>query len=196
MPSVAVVKVGGSLYDLPDLGSRLRRWLAEHFSDANIVLIPGGGPVVDALRQLDHCHGLGEVASHWLALRTLTVNAHFLAALLPEACVLGDVGDLHRAWEKNQLPILDIHEFARRDQGCRECLPHSWAVTSDSLAARVAVVVQANQLVLLKSTTIAADLDWIEAARSGLVDPFFAEVLRQAPASLQVRAVNPRQGRS
>jgi aspartokinase-like uncharacterized kinase len=193
-PSIAVVKVGGSLYDLPDLGSRLRRWLAEQCVDENVVLIPGGGPLADAIRHLDNCHGLGEETSHWLALRALTVNAHFLAALLPPSCVLGEVADLRCAWEMGQLPILDVHEFARGDEGCRGCLPHSWVVTSDALAARVAVVTQARQLFLLKSTTIPAGLDWVEAGRQGLVDPFFAEVLRQAPADLQVRAVNLRQG--
>lgn len=191
-PSVAVVKVGGSLYDLPDLGSRLRRWLAEQCADTRVVLIPGGGPLVDAIRHLDRSHGLGEETSHWLALRALSVNAHFLASLLPSTCVCGDVGKLGRAWEKNLLPVLEVHEFARGDEQRPGRLPHCWSVTSDAFAARVAVVFRASHLILLKSTTIPPGMDWTEAGRLGLVDAMFAEVLLDAPVDLRVSAVNLR----
>jgi aspartokinase-like uncharacterized kinase len=190
--SLAVVKVGGSLYDLPDLGARLRRWLAEQFADGRVVLVPGGGESADVIRHLDRCHGLGEETSHWLALRALTLNAHLLAYLLPPARVVGKIDELERAWEKNELPILDVHDFARADEGCRGCLPHSWEVTSDAFAARVALVFQASQLILLKSTTISHGLDWAEAGRLGFVDKKLAEVLRNALADLHVRVVNLR----
>jgi aspartokinase-like uncharacterized kinase len=183
---LAVVKVGGSLYDLPHLGVRLRAWLRDHLPDTGVLLIPGGGPTVDALRRLDPLHALGEETSHWLALRALTLNAHFLSALLPPARVLTELS----AWDGNELAILDVHAFARADEAFPGHLPHSWAATSDAFAARVALVLQAKQLVLLKSTTIPPEVDWREAARCGWVDELFAEVLRDAPADLRVRAVN------
>jgi aspartokinase-like uncharacterized kinase len=193
MPSsLAVVKVGGSLYDLPDLGPRLRRWLAEQLAGTPVILVPGGGPLAEAIQHLDHRHGLGEEASHWLALRALSVNAHFLASLLPPACVVGDAGELRRAWDSRLLPVLNVYEFARADEARSAHLPHSWAAASDAFAARAAVVFQARHLVLLKSTTIPAGVDWREAGRLGLVDILFGEVLRQAPADLCVRAVNLR----
>ena len=78
MPSsVVVVKVGGSLYDLPDLGSRLRAWLTEQCAGDDVVLVPGGGGTADVIRHFDRVHGLGEETSHWLALRALTLNAQF-----------------------------------------------------------------------------------------------------------------------
>src|SRR5262249_50947889 len=79
-----VVKVGGSLYDLPGLGARLRAWL-ERLPSREVLLVPGGGPAADVVRDLDRLHRLGEEAAHWLALRALSVNARFLAALLPGA---------------------------------------------------------------------------------------------------------------
>src|ERR1700737_80612 len=78
-----VVKVGGSLFDLPDLGPRLKSWLDELASFA-VVLVPGGGPTANVVRELDRHHGLGEETAHWLALQALTFNAAFLAALLEE----------------------------------------------------------------------------------------------------------------
>jgi aspartokinase-like uncharacterized kinase len=190
---LTVVKVGGSLFDLPDLGPRLRHWLAaERPAGESVLLVPGGGPTADVVRELDRRHGLGEEASHWLALRALSLNAHFLASLLPPACVIGDVLECRRVWHEGRTPILDLHEFARGDEDRPGCLPHSWAVTSDALAARVAVVADARSLVLLKSTSIPDVVDWAEVGRLGLVDAMFAEVLRQTSRNPQVRIVNLR----
>jgi 5-(aminomethyl)-3-furanmethanol phosphate kinase len=189
----AVVKVGGSLFDLPDLATRLRRWLAAEWSSTNgILLLPGGGPAVDVVRALDRWHKLGEEASHWLALRALTLNAHFLTSLLPSACAIDSLSELPHIWDKGNIPILNAHEFARADEDNPGRLPHTWAVTSDAVAARVAIVTHARHLVLLKSATIPPDVDWREAGQRGLVDEMFAEVLRHASRDLRTRAVNLR----
>src|SRR5438445_13002990 len=82
---LVIVKVGGSLYELSDLGPRLAAWLET--LDEPILLVPGGGAAVDVVRDLDRCHGLGEAISHDLALRSLTMNAWFLAALLSRTAV-------------------------------------------------------------------------------------------------------------
>src|SRR4051812_19591701 len=82
---IVVVKVGGSLYDLPDLGPRLAAWLGT--LPEPVLLVPGGGAMANVVRDLDRCHGLGEAISHELALRSLTLNAWFLAALLRRTAV-------------------------------------------------------------------------------------------------------------
>lgn len=190
---LALVKVGGSLYDLPDLASRLREWLAaEVDAGFDALLVPGGGAMLDRLRTLDRLHGLGEAKSHWLALRALTANAHFLAALLSSTHRKIEVRSPPRLEDKMSISILDVHEFARIDEERAGRLPPTWDVTSDSLAARAAVVFGAARLTLLKSVTIPAEMDWREAAARGFVDARFAETLRQASSDLQVRAVNLR----
>jgi aspartokinase-like uncharacterized kinase len=180
---LVVVKVGGSLFDLPDLGPRLRAWLAR-LSAAEVLLVPGGGPTADVVRDLDRRHALGEEASHWLALRALTVNAHFLQALLPGVVIVPQP----RAC--GTLSVLDPYAFVRADEGRPGCLPHCWQVTSDSVAARAAVVGQARRLVLLKSATLPQGMAWNEAGQCGLVDGAFAGVLEQAAEPLRVSAVN------
>jgi aspartokinase-like uncharacterized kinase len=194
MPSsLTVAKVGGSLYDLPDLGDRLQQWLdVRSQADENVLLVPGGGATADLVRDLDRQHQLGEERSHWLALHALTLNAHFLASLLPGVRVITDLHDCSQVWESGEIPVLDAHAFARSDESRPGHLPHCWGVTSDSLAARVAHVVQAQQLVLLKSITIPTDLNWEEISRRGLVDEYFAEGVRQGDSDLQISAVNLR----
>jgi len=167
----AVVKVGGSLFDLPDLGSRLRKWLAER-SAGDVLLVPGGGPVADVVRAYDRLHALGEERAHWLALSALALNARFLASLLPDAVILRRVPP-RGAPLRPKLPILDPYAFAHADEGQPGCLPHGWAVTSDSLAVRAARLAGADELILLKSVTLSANIDWVEAAKRGLVDAYF-----------------------
>jgi aspartokinase-like uncharacterized kinase len=187
---LVVVKVGGSLFDLPGLGPRLRAWLAGA-GGVDLLLVPGGGPTADVVRELDRRHGLGEEVSHWLALRALSVNALFLQALLPGSRLLHGLADQPPG--QGGPAILDPYDFLRGDEGRPGCLPQAWAVTSDAVAARAAVVAGADRLVLLKSVALPEGLTWEEAAERGFVDPTLAAVLRQAPR-LQVTAIDLRGG--
>ena len=163
-----VVKVGGSLYDHPGLGPGLRAYLDA--LGGPVLLVPGGGGMADAVRGLDRTHRLGEDAAHWIALRSLTVAASFLRTLVPRH------------------PVLDAHEFLSRDRGAQGALPASWAVTSDSVAARAAAVGKAERLVLLKSIDVPAGTPWEEAASRGWVDAYFPRAVEAA--EFRIEAVN------
>jgi aspartokinase-like uncharacterized kinase len=178
-----VVKVGGSLYDLPDLGSRLSDHL-KSLDAPSLMIVPGGGVLADEVRDLDARHQLGEEAAHWLALRTLGIAAHFLTALLPGSVIV----DHPEQTQRRIWAVLDPYAFARWDQGRAGELPHCWDVTSDSIAARAAHVAKARRLVLLKSVTIPNGTNWNEAAWRGWVDAHFVEVI----GDLLVESVNLR----
>lgn len=173
----AVVKVGGSLFDLPQLGPMLRRWL-DHLDTRRVVLLPGGGRVADAVRAFDRAQQLGEEAAHWLALRAMRFNVALLHAVLPDSSPAENLTECESLWQRGLAPILDILPFVLADENAPDHLPHTWQVTSDSVAARLAVVWNADRLILLKSTTLPAGLDWDEAARLGVVDASLAGVVR------------------
>ncbi len=172
-----VVKVGGSLFDLPDLGPRLRRFL-EALSERDRLVVPGGGTAADVVRTLDATHHLGPLVSHELALKACALNAAFLQALLPGAALVGA--------PTAGLAVLDPLAFALGD----EELPPSWDVTSDAVAARAAAVA-GGELVLLKSVTLPAGMSWRQAAAAGHVDPVLPGIVERA--GLRVRAVNLRE---
>jgi aspartokinase-like uncharacterized kinase len=186
-----VVKVGGSLFDLPGLASRLAA-LLRVLERREIVLVAGGGFAAQFVRILDRDHRLGEETSHWLALRSLSLTAHALAAILPRSAVVGRVSECPRVWQAGGLPVLDPFTFAKDDEGRPGALPHRWDVTSDSLAARVAGVMGARELILLKSVTIPPEMGWAEASQCGLVDAYFAKAVGKSPSA---RAVNLREWR-
>ncbi len=182
---ITVVKVGGSLYDVPDLGPRLRAGLARLESSA-VLLVPGGGPTADVIRRLDQQHRLGEEASHWLALQALSLNAAFLARLFPFPVI-------SQPEHLDGPGILDPFQFVQEDEGRPGSLPHCWEVTSDAVAVRAAAVFHARRLLLLKAVTIPPSLSWEAASREGYVDAYFPTALQSAPG-LEVRAVNFKSG--
>lgn len=187
--ATVVVKVGGSLFNLPDLGERLQLWLARQ-DDVRFVLVPGGGATANAVRDWDRRFQLGEEKSHWLALGALSLNARLLSEVLPRSCVIATLEQRDESHATGLIPILDMHAFARDDEHHEGCLPHCWQVTSDALAARVAERLSAQRLVLLKSVSIDPGMNWEEAARRGFVDAFFPSLARRA--NLRIDAVNLR----
>jgi aspartokinase-like uncharacterized kinase len=172
---VIVVKVGGSLFDHPRLGPGLRAYL-ESLAPNEVLIIPGGGDLAETVRKLDRLHGLGEEASHWLALQTMAVTRAFLARLI-------DLPAFGR-----RVRIADAFAFAQDDEGNSGALPHSWDATSDSIAARMAVVFGAERLTLLKSIDIPPGTPWPNAAERGWVDPYFPQII--ACTAIPVESVN------
>jgi len=169
--SLAVIKVGGSLFDLPDLRERLRG-LFRALPETHLLIVSGGGLMADAIRSYHRSQPLEETQSHWLAIRTMTLNAHLLHALLPDA----EVVDCHRPTNP-RLGLLDAFAFLDRDAARADALPHSWMVTSDSISLRVAHVLNASRLILVKSTDRPASATWTEASTSGLVDAWFPQIV-------------------
>jgi hypothetical protein len=183
--SVIVVKVGGSLLDIPDLGNHLASWLKK--LKRATLLVPGGGPLVDALRELDRRYSLGETTSHWLALRAMSINAQILSKLIPNSAIIDQKSPNWDKWEINRVAILDAFEFACHDEREPGCLPALWSVTSDSIAARAANVFGAGELILLKSVDWDLERNYDAAEKKGVIDPYFRNLIRP---HIPVRLVN------
>ena len=168
-----VVKVGGSLLGWAEFPSRLRAELDRHAGDRR-VLVVGGGKGADFIRELDSLHGIGEKRSHRLALRVLDVTAHLAAALVPGLEVVEGPEGLPGAWGRGSVPVLAPRRALEDHDGdALGPLPECWAVTTDSIAARVAEVLGADELRLLKSTGLGGITDRGGAARAGVVDRYF-----------------------
>jgi aspartokinase-like uncharacterized kinase len=187
LPHIRVVKVGGSLLDLPGLAGRLRDWFARQ-PPARSVVVVGGGPLADAIRSLDQLHHLGDEVCHQFAVQAMTLAARLLHAMIGEWKLIAQINDLDRTAEAPVL--LDPWQYLHAEESSLAAppLPHSWAVTSDSIAARLARQLAAGELVLLKSrlppgSSLAAVCD------AGYVDSYFFT----AAHGLCIRCVNLRE---
>jgi aspartokinase-like uncharacterized kinase len=174
----AVVKVGGGLLRAGDslhpgaldattaaLADAARRW--------RLVVVPGGGPFADAVRAADAALSLDAGTAHWIAVLAMDQMAHLLAARIAGAVLVHDASTVRAALDAGRLPVLAPHRWLR----AADPLPHSWAVTSDSIAAWLAGALGARRLVLVKP--VAGEL-------AGLVDEYFPRAL---PATVQPVAV-------
>jgi aspartokinase-like uncharacterized kinase len=128
-----------------------------------IVVIPGGGPFADAVRHFDSAHTLSPTAAHWMAILGMDQYAWALADQTPESRVVEDSAGIAAAHAAGAIPILAPSRWLR----AADELPHRWEVTSDSLAAYLAMLLGADDLILIKATTSGDDL----------VDPWFTRAL-------------------
>lgn len=184
-PNVRVVKLGGSLLELPGLADALRRWFAAQSAACNVIVV-GGGRLANVVRDYDRLHRLSQTDAHWLAVRAMELNSRIVASLLPESPWLDSLGQCEEAvapWA-----ILNPLIFMRKHPHPRP-LPATWSVTSDSIAARVAELLHAGELVLLKSILPPEPATIETAVAAGYVDAFFSEAGRRLP---RIRCVNLR----
>ena len=189
---VRVVKVGGSLFDLPDLADRLRLWLSRQ-SPAHHILLAGGGPLVDQVRRWNKLRPLEEVVAHWMCVDLLTISAHLLQARMPEIPLIVDDRLLCQRVGMLDCTIFGPAWWMRHSEPKLPGtpLPQTWEVTSDSISARLAIALGAEELVLMKSMLpkngIDSEIPAISAA--GYVDPILARLAEELP---QLRLVNLR----
>ena len=179
---VTVWKVGGSLLTLPDLPERLETAMTAAAALKPLIVV-GGGDTADLVRRWDRIHGLGEERAHWLALESLGLNELLLTRLLRGTTIVETRRDAARAWAEGRWPILHAVAFVTAEEPAAAVrLPHCWDVTSDSVAAWVAAVWPAAELVLVKSTSLPAGSSVAEAASRGLVDAWLPQIASRVPS--------------
>ncbi len=179
---IHVVKLGGSLLDLPELiGDVLPRFL-DAYVTASALLVIGGGRAADLVREYDRLHGLNETDGHWLAVRAMALNSHFVATSLNRPSrLVNHLRDAKRAWDQGDLAVVDPIAWLEEHEAAGFGVPHRWSFTSDSIAAHIATRVGAVRLTLLKSTSPQQPCDVAQAVAAGIVDTEFEQASRDVP---------------
>jgi aspartokinase-like uncharacterized kinase len=172
--SLAVVKIGGGLAASPDALRRVAEAVAAAAARTRLVVVPGGGPFADAVRAFDATYGLSPSAGHWMAILAMDQYAFALADLIPGGRLVEDGPGIQSALASGAIPILAPSRWLR----AADELPHRWDVTSDSLAAYLAMLLGADELILVKPVSGGLEL----------VDPYFTRAL---PAGVRWRVVDP-----
>ena len=171
-----VVKVGGGLLASPGHLDAVLTALADAASTRRLLVIPGGGPFADAVREVDRELALPAAAAHWMAILAMDQYAHLLVSRLRTAGLASDAAGIAAQLDQGRLPVLAPFRWLRD----ADPLPHSWDVTSDSIAAWVAGAVGARRLVLVKPP----------GAGDQAVDPYFHRVLTPEISSPRVVAAD------
>lgn len=167
-----VIKIGGGLLAMPGALEQVCATAAAQGRVGPTVVVPGGGPLADAVRALDGRLGLSDGAAHWMAILAMDQYAHVLVERIAGGRLVEESGALASVLGARAVAVLAPSRWLR----AADPLPHTWDATSDSVAAFVAGALDAERLVLVKPG---------EAGDEG-VDPCFAMVV---PAGLEVSVV-------
>ena len=159
-----VVKIGGSLLAQPDCLDAVLAVIARAARASRLLVVPGGGPFADTVRRVDDQLHLSDDAAHWMAVLAMDQYAHLIAERLECGALVTGIREVTAAVDAGRVPVLAPSRWLRDV----DPLPHSWDVTSDSIAAWVAGAVGAQRLVLVKPAG---------AAGSEIVDPYFSRAL-------------------
>jgi aspartokinase-like uncharacterized kinase len=161
--TLTVIKIGGGLVAVPGALDRVCQVVQAAASDYRILVVPGGGPFADAVRQFDRSFGLSPEAAHWMAILAMDQYAHVLSQRMPGALLIEEPGAVFEPLKPGCVAVLAPSRWMRS----ADPLPHSWEVSSDSIAALIAGALDAARLILIKPS---ADL-------SEPVDPYFVRAL-------------------
>jgi len=174
----AVVKIGGSVLEDIEAFDAALSAVAGAARSQNLLIVPGGGPFADAVRAMDRRLGLSDTTAHWMAVLAMDQCAHLIAERLAGARFVQEPSEISTAISADRVPVLAPSRWLRET----DPLPHSWDVTSDSIAAWVAGCLGAHRLVLVKPRGV----DEAGGAAGAAVDPYFARAL---PAGVRATIV-------
>ncbi len=161
-----VVKLGGS-----HAGSAsLRDWLrAIGRADERIVVVPGGGPFADAVRDAQAAMRLDDRAAHDMGLLAMAQYGRALACLDATFALVDTFDAIEGALTAGRVPVWSPWPMLRDHPD----IPASWDVTSDSLALWLARALRAGRVVLIKRRAPAAGTPLACLVEQGFVDRAF-----------------------
>jgi len=156
MDSPLVVKVGGSLWDwIPGLITIFRQ------SPRSLLIIPGGGPFANFIRSLH----LSDDVSHWMAVAAMDQFGWYISSF--------GIQPIDALSMSVETKVLLPYKLMRKN----DPLPHSWTVTSDTIAAWVASQLNLDLLLLKSIDGICMKEKLVERLESPIecseVDPAF-----------------------
>lgn len=173
-----VIKVGGSLAKAGRLDEVLAKIGAARIP---IVVVPGGGPFADAVRDLQKVLQFDDEIAHRLALLAMEQMAEYIASRQSGMKVARSLDEISDAVIDGQIPVWAPLQMIGEDQSV--CA--SWDVTSDALSAQLAELMGAR-LLILKSASDCRNVDADELAAKGIVDNAFPEIVSRAGLSWSI----------
>jgi len=167
-----VVKLGGSLAFAP----ALTEWLAALAAGSGrVVLVPGGGPFADQVRDAQRRRPFDDATAHRMALLAMEQYGLMLCGLHPALRPAASRASIARLCRQGLVPVWLPSAMALG----RPEIAESWDVTSDSLAAWLAGTLGLRHLVLVKSAPPPEPATVERLVTAGYIDPMLPELLRR-----------------
>ncbi|MFX1328553.1 MAG: hypothetical protein ACFE91_10525 [Promethearchaeota archaeon] len=143
----AIFKIGGTILGNSKNLINTIAQLTQLYEDKIIrkmVLIPGGGLLVDFIRHLYEKFHFNDDIAHWMAIYAMDYNGKELKRKFPHL----QINNNHKNLEKENrfISIFLSYKFLKE----KDELPHSWEVTSDSITYYIAKTLSMDECFLIK----------------------------------------------
>ena len=176
---LSVVKIGGSLYCEPELAVWLKTLAA---IDKRIVIVPGGGPFADTVRQLQKQTGISDTTAHQMALLAMEQYGLLLCDMQTGLTPANNQDEIFKALNKGKIPVWLPSQMCMHATG----ITQDWSMTSDSLAAWLASILDAESLILIKHGNPADDMGLDTLSTAGWVDAAFPNYASQFGRTIKI----------
>ena len=133
-----VVKIGGSLF--PNYAINL----AKKLENTNSLIVLGGGEFANLIRKYDSEINFSQETNHWTAIDCMDIIAKLVNDKVESTKLVYSIDDAIAISDEGFTPIFVVSKFLREDDPF-EC---SWDVTSDSIAAYISHLLNANLLIV------------------------------------------------
>ena len=169
-----VVKIGGSLSHDP----ALREWLTRlwEVGGGRVVIVPGGGDFADAVRQYQHEWHFDDLAAHNMCLLAMAQYAILMQGVVPELVLASNEDRIRRALRDGRVAVWVPPDLMRSTPDSMT----NWDTTSDSLAAWLSSLLNAERLMIVKSCDVDASAPLEALAARGILDRRFPAYVRDA----------------
>jgi dihydroneopterin aldolase len=162
---LTVVKLGGSHAGT----AHLNAWLEGLVTcGGRAVIVPGGGPFADAVRDAQVSMGFDDIAAHAMALLAMEQFGLALASGRLGFCTAASDDAIFATLDGGQVPV-----WAPSAMVLAADVPANWDVTSDSLSVWLARRIGAPRLLLVKHGAPSGPVQVGELAARNVVDPAF-----------------------
>jgi aspartokinase-like uncharacterized kinase len=166
-----VVKLGGSLFR----SDHLQGWLKLLAERDSLVVVPGGGPFADQVRDAQAIWQFNDVTAHAMALLAMEQFGQMLCGMQSGLVAASTPTQIEDILERGETPVWMPSSMVLSDPGIHQ----SWEVTSDSLAAWLCGKLEADNLLLVKSVRPDKGATSIEAlTEAGIIDGHLGGFLR------------------
>lgn len=148
----------------------------------NLCIVGGGRPVQ---KLKDNACSVDSSATHWESIRQMDRHTIELSQVSPDWAFFDSIKSIPL------VPSATLNFFKTEDwlRNSITCLPESWEVTSDSIAAILARFLAAHELILLKSTLPPIETKLTQLMDMEFVDRYFETAISSAD-SYQLRTVH------
>lgn len=160
---IVFAKLGGSIIrnqrDLNSTISQLEELVYIKKLINKVVFIPGGGDYANFIRKIDQKLNIGKDLAHWAAILSMDSNALEIHTQFQKIQLISDFSELQAILFDHSVSkamiIFQCFKYLKK----QDELPHSWDVTSDSIAIYMASKLNLDRCILIKNVDGIIDRD-------------------------------------